>query len=100
MISAKTVIETTTPNTHWVVTCTLDAGGGNTDSAEFEFDVEMDYDDVDIEHRATLAMLVTRVFPATGSIVLRCQSTDPVDARLTKITAIKVDTVTREAVTG
>ena len=37
---------------------------------------------------------------ATGSIVLRCKSTDPADARTTKITAIKVDTVTREAVTG
>ena len=45
-------------------------------------------------------MQVTRIFPSTGSIVLRCRSTNPADARMTKITAIKVDTVTREAVTG
>jgi hypothetical protein len=40
------------------------------------------------------------VFAATGSIVVSCRSTDATDARATKITAIKVDTVTREAVTG
>ena len=45
-------------------------------------------------------MLVTQVFPATGSIVVRCRSTAAADARMTKITAIKVDTVTREAVSG
>jgi hypothetical protein len=32
--------------------------------------------------------------------VLRCQSTDPANAMMTKITALKVDTATREAVTG
>ena len=47
-----------------------------------------------------MGLLVTHVFAATGSIVLRCKSTDSTDARTTKITAIKVDTVTREAVTG
>jgi hypothetical protein len=99
-ISAKTVIDTTGANTNWIVTCTLDAGGGSTDTGEFEFDVEVDYADIDVEHRATLAMETTRVFPATGSIVLRCNSTDPANAMMTRITAIKVDTVTREAVTG
>ena len=82
------------------MTCTLDAGGGYTDTAEFEFDVEIDYNDLDIDHHATLNMSVTRVLAATGSIVLRCQSTDPANARTSKITAIKVDTVTHEAVTG
>jgi hypothetical protein len=99
-ISAKTIIDTTQANTNWIVECTLDAGGGMTDTSEFEFDVEPDYVDLDVEHRATLSMEVTRVFAATGSIVLRCKSTDPANAMMTKITAIKVDTVTHEAVTG
>jgi hypothetical protein len=99
-ISAKTIIDTTEANTNWIATCTLDAGGGMTDTAEFEFEVEPDYVDLDVEHRATLSMEITRVFAATGSIVLRCQSTDPANAMMTKITAIKVDTVTHEAVTG
>ena len=55
---------------------------------------------MNIDHLATLSMQVTRGFPAAGSIVLRCRSTTPADARMTKITAIKVDAVTREAVTG
>jgi hypothetical protein len=99
-ISAKTIVDTNGANTNWIATCTLDAGGGSTDTAEFEFDVEPSYDDIDVEHRATLSLLVTRVFPSTGSIALRCRSTDPADVRMTKITAVKVDTVTREAVTG
>jgi hypothetical protein len=99
-ISAKTIIDTTMANTNWLVTCTLDAGGGYTDVAEFEFDVEADYVDLDVEHRATLSMQTTRVFAATGSIALRCNSTDPANAVMTKITALKVDTVTHEAVTG
>ena len=55
---------------------------------------------MDVEHRATLSMETTAVLAATGSIVLRCESTDPANALMTKITAIKVDTVTHEAVTG
>ena len=47
------------------VTCTLDAGG-NTDSAEVAFGSTVD--------QGTLSMLVTQVFPATGSIVVRCRS--------------------------
>ena len=50
--------------------------------------------------RATLSMETTAVLAATGSIVLHCQSTDPANALMTKITAVKVDTVTHEAVTG
>ena len=99
-ISAKTIIDTTLANTNWIATCVLDAGGGYTDTAQFEFDVEVDYTDLDVEHRATLSMETTAVLAATGSIVLRCQSTDPANALMTKITAIKVDTVTHEAVTG
>ena len=99
-ISAKTIIDTTQANTNWIATCVLDAGGGCTDTAEFEFDVECDYVDLDVDHRATLSMETTAVLAATGSIVLHCQSTDPADALMTKITAVKVDTVTHEAVTG
>ena len=39
-ISAKTIIDTTQANTNWIATCMLDAGGGYTDTAQFEFDVE------------------------------------------------------------
>jgi hypothetical protein len=99
-VSAKTIIDTTEANTNWIATCTLDAGGGYTDTADFEWDVEPAYTDLDVEHRSTLSMQTTAVLAATGSIVLRCQSTDPANALLTKITAIKVDTVTHEAVTG
>ena len=101
VISAKTMIDTTGANTHWNVTCTLDAGGGYTDTAEFEFDVEIDYDDLDIDHRATLNMETHRASSrrlARSSFA--ASSTDPANARTTKITAIKVDTVTHEAVTG
>jgi hypothetical protein len=91
VISAKTIIEPTGGGPGPTVTCTLDAGG-DTDDAELELAKNGDY--------ATLSLLVTHVFAATGSIVLRCRSTDSTDARTTKITAIKVDTVTREAVTG
>ena len=55
-ISAKTIIDTTGATPSWIVTCTLDAGGGYIDTAEFEFDVEIDYNDLDIDHHATLNM--------------------------------------------
>jgi hypothetical protein len=89
VISAKTIVQSSAKGS---VTCTLDAGGGSTDTAEFEFDPTVGY--------TTLGLMVTRDFPSTGSIVVRCESTDPAIASATKITAIKVDTVTREAVTG
>jgi hypothetical protein len=90
-ISAKTIVQPTGGGPGPTVTCTLDAGG-DTDQAELELANNGDY--------GTLGLLVTHVFPATGSIVLRCRSTDSADARATKIVAIRVDTVTREAVTG
>ena len=90
-ISAKTIVQPTGSGPGPTVTCTLDAGG-DTDEAELGSSNHGDH--------GTLGLLVTHVFAATGSIVLRCRSTDSADARTTKITAIKVDTVTREAVTG
>jgi hypothetical protein len=97
-ISAKTIVDTPTSGSDFATTCTLDAGGGSTDVASYDF--SPGGVSVDLSHEATLAMEVTRVFAATGSIVLRCRSTDAATARNTKITAIRVDTVTREAVTG
>jgi hypothetical protein len=77
----------------WSVTCTLDAGGTSVDSAVFAFDGY-------VNHESTLSMEVTRVFAATGSISLRCRSSDTANAHTSKIVAIKVDTVTRQAVSG
>jgi hypothetical protein len=52
------------------------------------------------EHIPTLGMQVTQTFAATGTIVLRCRSTEPANARVSKIVAVKVDSVTRTAVSG
>ena len=98
VITAKTIVDPNGSGADWATTCTLDAGGGNTDIAEFSFDP--DVSSVNIDHLTTMNLQVTRTFPSTGSIVLRCRSTNAATARMTKITAIKVDTVTREAVTG
>jgi hypothetical protein len=100
-ISAKTVVFTTgDAGSALTITCTLDAGGGITDVVEFGVDANIDYDSLDIDHTASLSMSVTRSFPATGSIVVKCRSTDAASASKTRITAIKVDSVTRENVTG
>ncbi len=53
--------------------------------------------------RATLSLQVSHVFTATGSIVLACDKNavaTTVTANWTKITAIKVGSVTNTAVTG
>ena len=96
-ISAKTIVDTPTSGSDFNAVCTLDAGG-DTDIASYDFTPGVV--SVDLAHEATLSMEVTHVFAATGSIVLRCRSSDAAAARNTKITAIKVDTITREAVTG
>jgi hypothetical protein len=98
VISAKTLVVAPGTGDNWTVTCTLDAGGGFTDTAGYEFTSNVG--SVDLDHRTTLSMQLSRVFASTGSIVLRCQSTDAANASMTKIHAIKVDTVTHEAVTG
>ena len=95
-ISAKTIVDRTSADSNWSAICTLDAGGGSVDTAEFGFGGAFG----GVDTKATLSLAVTRIFAATGSIVLRCRSDDPAVARLTKIVAVKVDTVTREAVSG
>jgi hypothetical protein len=92
-IFAKTIADPQGAAAAWTVICTLDAGGASTDSAEFKFDSNID-------HNATVSLEVTRVFASTGSIVLSCRSSEAANARNSKIVAIKVDTVTRAAVTG
>jgi hypothetical protein len=93
-ISAKTTVDAAGSGAvPWSVTCTLDAGGTSIDSAVFAFDGYVD-------HETTLGMEVTRVFAVTGSITLRCRSSDSANAHTSKIVAIKVDTVTRQAVSG
>jgi hypothetical protein len=93
-ISAKTTVDAAGGGgLPWSVTCTLDAGGTSTDSAVFAFDGYVD-------HESTFSMAVTRVFAATGSITLRCRSSEAANAHTSKIIAIKVDTVTRTAVSG
>jgi hypothetical protein len=89
-IFAKTIVDPGIVDAAWTATCTLDAGSGHTDSAEFTRN----------DHNATLSMEVTRTFAATGSIVLSCRSTQAAEARVSKIVAIKVDSATREAVSG
>jgi hypothetical protein len=95
-ISAKTIVDMTGSDSDWAPVCTLDAGGGSVDTAEFGFQNAFG----GVQTQATLSLAVTRTFASTGSIVLRCRSDDPAVARNTKIVAIRVDTVTREAVSG
>jgi hypothetical protein len=88
-IFAKTIIDpgvTAEP----IVACTLTAGG-DVDTAEIAFPND---------HMGPVNLQVTHTFPATGSIVLSCHSTWEANARVTKIVALKVDTVTRTAVSG
>ena len=90
VISAKTIIDPGSAGDPVVTVCTLTAGSVS-DVAEVAFPND---------HSATVNLEVTQTFAATGSIVLRCNSTAATNARRSKIVAIKVDTVTREAVAG
>jgi hypothetical protein len=75
------------------MSCTLDAGGGSTDTAETDPHA----------NRATLTMELVATLAAPGPIVLRCtRDTDKGDyvARGTKIIAVQVENATTEAVAG
>ena len=75
------------------MTCTLDAGNGNTDTAETHLKASL----------ATLHLELVASLPAPGPIVLRCtRDTDPGTyvARETKIIALQVTSATSAAVTG
>jgi hypothetical protein len=73
--------------------CTLDAGGVSTDYAETEPKV----------HRATLQTHVLATFGGMGTVTLRCLHASDNGthvARQTKIIAVRIDSVSREAVSG
>jgi hypothetical protein len=89
-IVAKTILSTSYGESDYTAVCTLFAQGAAVDSSEFVLGY--------LKYNASMA--ATHVFGATGSIQLRCRSNYATDARLTKIVAIKVDTVSREAVSG
>ena len=98
VISAKTIVDPNGSGADWATTCTLDAGGGNTDIAEFSFDP--DVSSVNIDHLATMNHAGHAGLPVDGVDRAPLPEHQRGHARMTKITAIKVDTVTREAVTG
>ncbi len=92
-ITAKTVAVNGSAAAVNRVTCTLIAGGATLDTAEFALSLQND--------TSPLTMVGTANFASTGSIVLRCRVTDtPTNARFSRIVAIKVDTIQRDAVTG
>jgi hypothetical protein len=75
------------------MTCTLDAGNGNTDTAETHPKAG----------RATLPLELVATLAAPGPIVLRCMrdtASGNYVARSTKIIALQVTSATSEAVTG
>ncbi len=95
MFTAKTTLVSDTGSDAANVVCTLDAGG-TTDSSELRM-VQLA-----VAARGTLQMQLVKSFAAPGTAVLRCNSdaSFSVLARNTSIIAVKVDTVTRTAVTG
>ena len=93
VIFAKTIVDHTAAANAWTVTCSIYADSTLVDYVRFYMeDVDGDPD--------TLNSHGSHVFGATGAITLRCRSTDGATASLSKVTAIKVGSVTREAVSG
>jgi hypothetical protein len=95
MFVAKTTLVAATGFDMGTVVCTLDAGG-TTDTSEFRM-VQLD-----TAARATVEMQLVKAFASTGTAVVRCQSdaSFSITARHTSIIAVKVDAVTRTAVSG
>jgi hypothetical protein len=97
-VSAKTtLVQTDSDQTAASVVCTLDAGGGVTDTSEAE-----------IGHhnegavRATLSFQLAKTFASTGTIVLRCNSAASfqIAARHSSVAAMSMTAITRTAVNG
>jgi hypothetical protein len=92
-ITAKTVAFTTSGAAVTHVTCTLLADGATLDNATFALSPQND--------TSPLTMVGTATFASTGSIVLNCRAAfSPTDVRLSRIVAVKVDTIQRDAVSG
>lgn len=93
VIFAKTIVAHTGGANGWTVTCSLYADGTQLDYVRFYMeDVDGDPD--------TLNAQGSHTFASAGSITLRCRSTDAAAATMSKVTAIRVGSVTREAVSG
>jgi hypothetical protein len=95
MFMAKTTLVSDTGSDAANVVCTLDAGG-TIDTSELRM-VQLA-----VAARGTVVMQLVRTYAAPGTAVVRCQSEAAfgVVARNTSIVAVKVDAVTRTAVTG
>ena len=65
-ISAKTIIDTTAGQDQLDRDVHARRGRRDDGHAEFEFEVEPDYVDLDVRPPATLSLEITRVFAATG----------------------------------
>jgi hypothetical protein len=92
---AKTTLVSDTGSDSANVVCTLDAGG-TVDTSELRM-VQLS-----VAARGTVEMQLVKTFASTGNAVVRCQSdaSFTIVARHTTIVAMKVDTVTRTAVSG
>ena len=74
-------------------TCTLVAGGATLDTATFALSPQND--------TSHLTMVGTATFASIGSIVLNCRAeSGPTDARMSRIVAVKVDSIQRDPVSG
>jgi Collagen triple helix repeat (20 copies) len=93
VIWAKTIIDHTGVGANWLVDCFIFADGTQVDNVRFFMeDVDGDPDMLNAQGSHT--------FASTGAITFRCRSTDAANASQTKVTAIKVGSLTREAVSG
>jgi hypothetical protein len=89
-ITAKTVADPTGFTESDTLTCILVVAGATVDTAEYERNPRV----------ITLAMMSTATLASTGSILLRCNATATASVRFSHIIATKVDSITRDAVTG
>ena len=92
-ITAKASIFTTSVASMTHTTCSLVAGGTTLDTATFALSPQND--------TSHLTMVGTASFASISSIVLRCLAeSGPTDARMSRIVAVKVDTIQRDPVSG
>jgi hypothetical protein len=98
LVSAKTtLVQTDNAQSAGTIVCTLDAGGGVTDTSEAEIGRHNEG-----AVRATVSFQLTKTLASTGSIVLSCNNstTFQVAARHTTIATLSVGAATRTAVNG
>jgi hypothetical protein len=92
-ITAKTTTVTAINSQTETATCSLVAGGTTLDTASFTGTAQND--------ASVLVLVGTVTFGSTSSILLRCRTTlAPTDVRMSRIVAVKVDSIQRDAVTG